>query len=108
MTQRTGWTAVVAIVGAFAQIANAGGVSKSTPRAEVSAVLSAVAAATVRGESAATVAGMLYSSDVVLVGGLLHQPHPHHAGVEVVIAARVGGDGGEMMDAGELHGFAPR
>ncbi len=68
MNQRAGWTAVVAMVGACAQIANAGGVSKSTPRAEVSAILSAVAAATVRGESAATVAGMLYSSDVVLVG----------------------------------------
>ena len=40
---------------------------------------------------------------VVLVHGLLHQPHAERAGVEVVVAPGVGGDGGEMVDAGELH-----
>jgi hypothetical protein len=41
--------------------------------------------------------------DVVLVHRLLDQPHAHHLRVEPQIARRVGGDRGEMMDAGELH-----
>ena len=43
-------------------------------------------------------------ADVVLVDGLLHQPHAERAGVEAHVARRIGGDRGQMMDAGELHG----
>ena len=41
---------------------------------------------------------------VVLVDGLLDHPHAHRAGVEALVARRVGRNRGQMMDAGELHG----
>ena len=45
-------------------------------------------------------------ADVVLVDGLLDQPQAERCGIELQVAGRVGGDGGEMMDAGELHDVA--
>ena len=45
--------------------------------------------------------------DVVLIDRLLHEAHAEQAGIESDIARRIGGDGGEMMDAGELHGVPP-
>jgi len=41
--------------------------------------------------------------NIVLVAGLLDQPHAEHLRVELHVAGGVGGDGGQMMDAGELH-----
>ena len=38
---------------------------------------------------------------------LLDQPQAHRLRIEVVIAARVGRDGGEVMDSRQLHGFKP-
>jgi hypothetical protein len=46
-------------------------------------------------------------ADVVLVDGLLHQPQPHGLGVEVVVAARVRGYGGQMMNSRKLHDIHP-
>src|SRR4051794_3802844 len=40
---------------------------------------------------------------VVLVHRLLDQAHAERARVEGVVAWRIGGDGREMMDPGELH-----
>jgi hypothetical protein len=40
---------------------------------------------------------------VVLVHGLLDQPQAHDACIKGDVAWRVGGNGGQMMDAGELH-----
>lgn len=45
--------------------------------------------------------------DVVLVDGLLDQTQSQHLRVEGVVPRRVGGDGSEMVDAGELHGGPP-
>ena len=41
--------------------------------------------------------------NVVLVDGLLDQAQAEQLGVEFHIAGRVGGHGGEMVDAGKLH-----
>jgi hypothetical protein len=46
-------------------------------------------------------------ADIVLVDGLLDEPETQGLRVEAVVARRVGGDGGEMMDAGELHEVKP-
>ena len=43
-------------------------------------------------------------ADVVLVHGLLDQAHAEHALVEAAVAGRIGGNRGQMVDAGELHG----
>src|SRR3954466_11633907 len=43
---------------------------------------------------------------VVLVHGLLDQPHPERAGVEGVVFRGLRRDGGEVMDAGEVHGVS--
>ena len=43
-------------------------------------------------------------ADVVLIDAPLHEPHPEDARVEAVVVADRRRDGGEMMDAGELHG----
>jgi hypothetical protein len=40
---------------------------------------------------------------VVLVDGLLDEAHAERARVEVVVAAGVGRDGRQVVDAGELH-----
>ena len=42
---------------------------------------------------------------VVLVHRLLHEPQSQYARVEVDVAAGVAGDGGDVMDALELHAF---
>jgi hypothetical protein len=59
------------------------------------------------GRAASIGVEQVVSADVVLVDGLLHQPQPERLGVEGVIGRGVAGDGGEMMDAGELHGHGP-
>ena len=43
-------------------------------------------------------------ADVVLIHAALDEAHPHHLGVEAVVRADVSGDGGEVMNAGEVHG----
>ena len=45
----------------------------------------------------------MIGADVVLVDGLLDQPHAEHALVEAAVAGRVGRNRGQMMDAFELH-----
>ena len=40
---------------------------------------------------------------VVLVDAPLHQPHAQRLRVEAIVVADVGGDGGEVVDAGEIH-----
>jgi hypothetical protein len=45
----------------------------------------------------------MIGADVVLIDGLLHQPHAEQAGIEGEIVARAGRDRGEMVDAGQLH-----
>ena len=40
---------------------------------------------------------------VVLVDALLDEPQPEHPSVEVDVAGRVAGDGGDVVDALELH-----
>jgi hypothetical protein len=40
---------------------------------------------------------------VILVDGLLDQPHAEDAGVEVVIATRIGRHGGQVVDSVKLH-----
>ena len=45
---------------------------------------------------------------VVLVHRALDQPHAERPGVEAVVLLDRGGDRGEVMDARELHGRAPR
>ena len=42
-------------------------------------------------------------ADVVLVDGLLDEPHAEHALVEAAVARRVGRDRGQVVDAFELH-----
>ena len=42
--------------------------------------------------------------DVVLVHRLLHEAKPERLRVKAMIARRVGGDRGQMVEAGELHG----
>ena len=46
-------------------------------------------------------------ADVVLVHGLLDEAHAERPRVEGVVAPGVGRDGGQMMDAGELHDRVP-
>jgi hypothetical protein len=41
--------------------------------------------------------------NVVLIDGLLDQPQAENLRVKPHIAGGVGGDGGEVMDAGKLH-----
>jgi hypothetical protein len=50
----------------------------------------------------------MIGADVVLVDGLLHQPHAECAGIEGHIAGGIGGNGGEVVNAGELHEVGPR
>ena len=44
---------------------------------------------------------------IVLVDGLLDQPHAERLRVEGVVAGRIGRDGGEVVDTGKLHGASP-
>jgi hypothetical protein len=41
---------------------------------------------------------------VVLIDGLLHETQAKHAGVEIQVLARIGGDGGDVVEAEEIHG----
>jgi hypothetical protein len=41
--------------------------------------------------------------DVVLIDGFLHQPQAEGLGVKRVIARRIGRNGRQMVEAGELH-----
>src|SRR3954470_21329146 len=43
---------------------------------------------------------------IVLVDGLLDHPETERAGVELDVARRVPGDGGDVVDAFELHGLS--
>ena len=45
--------------------------------------------------------------DVVLVHRLLDEAHPQNLGVEPPVAGGVGGDRGQVVQAGELHGVLP-
>ena len=45
----------------------------------------------------------MIGADVVLVDGLLDQPHAEQAGVKRQIFARFGGNRGQMMNSGQLH-----
>jgi len=42
-------------------------------------------------------------ADIILVDRLLHQPHAEDAGVEIVVARRIGRDRGQVMDSVKLH-----
>ena len=44
---------------------------------------------------------------VVLVDGLLDEPHSQSLRVEGVVARRIGRDGGEMVNSSQLHGAFP-
>ena len=55
------------------------------------------------GRSEAVAIKEVIGRNIVLIHRLLDQPHAHDLRVETQIARRVGGDGGQMMDAGELH-----
>jgi hypothetical protein len=44
---------------------------------------------------------------LVLVDGLLDHPQAHRVGIEVDVGLRVAGDGGDVVDAFELHLFLP-
>jgi hypothetical protein len=57
--------------------------------------------------SRASFAWWVVGAGVVLVHGLLDETHAERARVEIVVAPGVGGDRGEMMDAGELHDRGP-
>ena len=46
----------------------------------------------------------MIGADIVLIDRLFHEPHAEHAGIEGVVARRIGRDGGEMVNAFELHG----
>ena len=45
----------------------------------------------------------MVGADVVLVDGLLDQPHAEQAGVEGQILARLRGDRGQVVNSGQLH-----
>src|SRR5690242_15651020 len=48
------------------------------------------------------------SRDIVLVDGLLDQPHTQYLGVERDIARRVAGDGGDVVQPADPHIFCGR
>ena len=45
----------------------------------------------------------MVGADVVLVDGLLDQPHAEQAGIKCQILARFGGNRRQMMNPGQLH-----
>ena len=49
----------------------------------------------------------MIGADIILIDRFLHQPHAQHLRVKLVIAARIGGDGGEVVNAGKLHWIYP-
>jgi hypothetical protein len=50
----------------------------------------------------------MIGADVILVDGLLDQPHAEQAGIERQILARFCGNRGQMVDPGQLHRSVPR
>jgi hypothetical protein len=46
----------------------------------------------------------MIGADIVLIDRLLHEAQTQRLGVEGMIAARVCGDGGQMVNSGQLHG----
>jgi hypothetical protein len=43
------------------------------------------------------------SADVILVDGFFDQTHPKNLSVKVMVLARIGGDGGDVMDSEYLR-----
>src|SRR6266568_2201978 len=50
----------------------------------------------------------MIGADVVLVNGLLDQPHAEQAGVKGEILARLGGNRGQMVNPRQLHAWSSR